>query len=59
MLLNEDKNTMLRRELTEGTIETVAALGLENTTTNANCNTCGVIVAYIYRFYSDKELVIA
>ena len=29
MLLNEDKNAMLRRELTEGTIETVAALGLE------------------------------
>ena len=54
MLLNEDKNTMLRRELTEETIETVAALGLENTTTNAICKTCGVNVAYIYRFFSDK-----
>ena len=59
MLLNEDKNTMLRRELTEGTIETVAALGLENTTTNAICKTCGVNVAYIYRFFSDKEDLIA
>ena len=59
MLLNEDKNAMLRRELTEGTIETVAALGLENTTTNAICKTCGVNVAYIYRFFSDKEDLIA
>ena len=59
MLLNEDKNAMLRRELTEETIETVAALGLENTTTNAICKTCGVNVAYIYRFFSDKEDLIA
>ena len=56
MLLNEDKNTMLRRELTEGTIETVAALWLENTTTNAICKTCGVNVAYIYRFFRTRRI---
>ena len=38
MLPQEDKNVTIQRELIEGTIKTVAALGLENTTTNARCN---------------------
>lgn len=59
MLPQEDRNTVLRRELLTGTVETVAALGLENTTTNAICKTCGVNVAYIYRFFADKEDLIA
>ena len=36
MLPQNDKTQALRRELIEGTIKTVAALGLENTTTNAS-----------------------
>ena len=59
ILTQEDKNTILKRELMEGTVETVAAIGLENTTTNAICRTCGVNVAYIYRFFTDKEDLIA
>ena len=59
MLPQVDKNRTLRQELIQGTVETVAALGLENTTTNAICKTCGVNVAYIYRFFSDKEDLIA
>ncbi len=59
MLPQVDKNLTLRQELIQGTVETVAALGLENTTTNAICKTCGVNVAYIYRFFSDKEDLIA
>lgn len=59
MLPQEDKNVTIQRELIEGTIKTVAALGLENTTTNAICKICGVNVAYIYRFFSDKEDLIA
>lgn len=59
MLPQVDKNLTLRQELIQGTVETVAALGLENTTTNAICRTCGVNVAYIYRFFSDKEDLIA
>lgn len=59
MLPQEDKNQILQRELIQGTIETVAALGLENTTTNAICQTCGINVAYIYRFFKDKEDLIA
>lgn len=55
MLTQEDKNTILKRELMEGTVETVAAIGLENTTTNAICRTCGVNVAYIYRFSPTKR----
>lgn len=45
MLPQEDKNLTLKRELIEGTIETVAAIGLENTTTNAICTTCNINVA--------------
>ena len=59
MLPQEDKNLTLKRELIEGTIETVAAIGLENTTTNAICTTCNINVAYIYRFFADKEDLIA
>lgn len=59
MLPQEDRNLTLKRELIEGTIETVAALGLENTTTNAICTTCNINVAYIYRFFADKEDLIA
>ena len=59
MLPQVDKNRTLRQELIQGTVETVAALGLENTTTNAICRTCGVNVAYIYRFFSNKEDLIA
>ena len=59
MLPRDDKNLTLQRELIEGTIETVAALGLENTTTNAICKTCSINVAYIYRFFADKEDLIA
>ncbi len=59
MLPQEDKNALLQRELIAGTVETVAALGLENTTTNAICTACGVNVAYIYRFFADKEDLIA
>lgn len=59
MLPQEDKSLTLKRELIEGTIETVAAIGLENTTTNAICTTCNINVAYIYRFFADKEDLIA
>lgn len=59
MLPQEEKNAVIQRELTEGTIKTVATLGLENTTTDAICKSCGVNVAYIYRFFSDKEDLIA
>ena len=59
MLPQEDKNLTLKRELIEGTIDTVATLGLENTTTNAICTTCKINVAYIYRFFADKEDLIA
>lgn len=59
MLPQEDKNLTLKRELIEGTIDTVATLGLENTTTNAICTTCNINVAYIYRFFADKEDLIA
>ena len=55
----EDRNTVLRQELLVGTVETVAALGLENTTTNAICRTSGVNFAYIYRIFADKEDLIA
>lgn len=54
-----DAKTILKQGLVEGTINVVAALGLENTTTNAICEACGVNVAYIYRFFSDKEDLIA
>ncbi len=59
MLPQGEKNLTLQRELIQGTIETVATLGLENTTTNAICQTCGINVAYIYRFFADKEDMIA
>ena len=59
MFPQKEKNLALQRELIQGTIETVAALGLENTTTNAICQTCGVNVTYIYRFFTDKEDMIA
>lgn len=59
MLPQEDKNALLQRELIAGTVETVAALGLENTTANVICTACGVNVAYIYRFFADKEDLIA
>lgn len=59
MLPQEDKNRTLQRELIQGAIDTVAALGLENTTTNAICKTCNINVAYIYRFFADKEDLIA
>lgn len=55
MLPREDKNLTLQRELIEGTIETVAALGLENTTTNAICKTRNINVAYIYRFLPTRK----
>lgn len=55
----EDRNTVLRQELLAATVETVAALGLENTTTNAICRTSGVNFAYIYRIFVDKEDLIA
>ena len=48
MLPQEDKNLTLKRELIEG-----------NTTTNAICTTCNINVAYIYRFFADKEDLIA
>ena len=59
MLLQEDKKTIMRQELIEGTIRTVAALGLENTTTNAICTVSNINVAYIYRFFESKEDLIA
>lgn len=59
MLPPQEKILTMQRELIQGTIKTVAALGLENTTTNAICKTCGINVAYIYRFFSDKEDLIA
>lgn len=59
MLPPQEKALTVQRELIQGTIETVASLGLENTTTNAICKTCGINVAYIYRFFSDKEDLIA
>lgn len=55
----EDRNTVLRQELLVGTVQTVAVLGLENTTTNAICRTSGVNFAYIYRIFADKEDLIA
>ena len=59
MLPQEYKNLTLQRELIDGTVRTIAEIGLENTTTNAICKTCGVNVAYIYRFFADKEDLIA
>ncbi len=59
MLPQEYKNLTLQRELIDGAVRTIADIGLENTTTNAICKTCGVNVAYIYRFFADKEDLIA
>ena len=59
MLPQNDRTQALRRELIEGTIKTVAALGLENTTTSAICKTSGLNVAYIYQCFEDKEDLIA
>ena len=59
MLPQNDKTQALRRELIEGTIKTVATLGLENTTTNAICKISGLNVAYIYQCFEDKEDLIA
>lgn len=59
MLPHEEKIVALKRELIRGTVRTVSELGLENTTTDAICKTCGINVAYIYRFFEDKEDLIA
>lgn len=59
MLPQNDKTQALRRELIEGTIKTVATLGLENTTTSAICKISGLNVAYIYQCFEDKEDLIA
>ena len=55
MLVQEEKNKTLQQQLINGAVRTIATLGLENTTTNAICKTSGVNVAYIYRFFADKE----
>lgn len=59
MLPREEKNLTMQQELMKGTVRTVAALGLENTTTDAICKMSGVNVANIYRFHESKEQLIA
>ena len=55
MLPQNDKTQALRRELIEGTIKTVAALGLENTTTNAICK-IGLNVAIFTNVSRTKRI---
>ena len=55
----EEHSSKSRRELIDGTIRTVANIGLENTTTDAICKESGLNVSTIYRFYNTKEELIA
>ncbi len=59
MPLRERQKIDTRRELIDGTVRTVANIGLENTTTDAICKESGLNVAMIYRFYKTKEELIA
>ena len=56
MLPQNDKTQALRRELIEGAIKTVAALGLENTTTNAICKISGLNVAIFTNVSRTKRI---
>ncbi len=51
--------TKAQQELIDGTIRTVAKIGLENTTTDAICKESGLNVSTIYRFYNTKEELIS
>ena len=55
----EERSSKSHRELIDGTIRTVANIGLENTTTDAICKESGLNVSTIYRFYNTKEELIA
>ena len=55
----EERKTNTRRELIDGTVRTVANIGLENTTTDAICKESGMNVSMIYRLYNTKEELIA
>ena len=55
-MLPQNKTQALRRELIEGTIKTVAALGLENTTTNAICKISGLNVAIFTNVSRTKRI---
>ncbi len=59
MLPQEVRNRAVQRELINGAMKTVAAMGLENTTTSAICKKSGINVAYIYHFFESKEDLIA
>lgn len=56
MLLQEDKNLTLRRELIQGTMETAATLCFTNTAINAIRKICSMYyAAYTCRFFAGKE----
>ena len=56
MLPQEDKNLTAQRKLIYGAIKTVAALGLENTTTNAICKISGLNVAIFTNVSRTKRI---